>query len=331
MHGFIYQHILEALKEEIVSHPDYADLHYQYAILLAMNGLFLEARQALHKSLKINPHYQAALEAERELKKLTSSNIAEEKILQNPPRWFCEGHLTAARYYAQYGEIQEAESALQKAYTLSKDKALYSYHCGLLYESRGLLNQAETYLRKAISLEIECCNPYLVLSQILALEDKWDEAKNCLIEALNHFPKYPDLHYHFGILLMQEGDVTGAIKELKKAIKLNPEYLFAHYQLGNLLIQTGNAKEAVDEYHVVMELGLKESQIYMDLASAQLMGDMEQAAEKTAKEALMIDPGNPEPCRFLEVFYQLKGQNDLAEYYHQEKQKREAEYFSKKE
>jgi tetratricopeptide (TPR) repeat protein len=330
MRAFIYQTILDAIKEEISIHPEYADLHYHYAILLIMKGDWVEARQSLRKSLSINPHYQAALEVEKDLKNWAAKDINEEKIQQNPPQWLSDAHITAARYYAQCGDIKDAETALQKAYSLTKDKALYSYHCGLLYESRGLLQQAETYLKKAISLEIECCNPYLVLSQIFALEDKWDEAKKTLEEALQKFPHYPDLHYQYGVLLMQEGNLEGAIKEIRKAIKGNPDYLFAHYQLGNLLIQKGEAQGAVEEYKTVIALGLKESQIYMDLASAQLMGDMEPEAEKTAKEAMLVDASNPEPCRFLEVLYRIRGDHKLADYYNLEKLKREEHYLARR-
>jgi tetratricopeptide (TPR) repeat protein len=323
MRAFIYQNILEALKDEIAVHPEYADLHYHYAVLLIMKGDWAEGRQSLRNSLKINPRYQNALEVEKDLKSWAAKDINDEKMEQNVPLWLSDAHITAARYYAQCGDIKDAESALQKAYSLTQDKALYSYHCGLLYESRGLLQQAETYLKKAISLEIECCNPYLVLSQILALEDKWEEAKKILKEALLNFPHYPDLHYQYGVLLMQEGDLDGAIKELRRAVKINPDYLFAHYQLGNLLIQKGEAQGAVEEYKMVMDLGLKESQIYMDLASAQLMGDMEPEAEQTAKEAMLVDSSNPEPCRFLEVLYRIRGDHKLADYYNLEKLKRE--------
>lgn len=87
-----------------------------------------------------------------------------------------------------------------------------------------------------------------------AKEDLLEEQIRRHRQALAMRPNHADLHYRFGLLLKQSGDVEGAMKAFRDAIAINPAYLKATVKLGICLRQSGRADEALDVFRRALSI-----------------------------------------------------------------------------
>jgi predicted Zn-dependent protease len=133
------------------------------------------------------------------------------------------------------------------------------------------------------------------------------------------YPKYPNIHYAFGLVLLEANDPTTAEEQFKEeienhpsdlvsrlqiaaalyktnsvegltyaqeAVKLAPREPFAHYLLGMLLLDTGAYEAAIPELRVAHKAYPREAKIYIALASAYSgAGRRQEAAQVRAEFA----------------------------------------------
>lgn len=135
----------------------------------------------------------------------------------------------------------------------------------------------------------------------LAGQKKFDEARAVLSAAVGQYPKYPGIHYAFGLLLVEASDLSAAVAEFKHeiennpadvvsrlqiaaatyktdstagipyaedAVKLAPQQPFGHYLLGMLLLDTDNYQKAIPELEIAQKAFPRETRIYLALGTA---------------------------------------------------------------
>ena len=135
----------------------------------------------------------------------------------------------------------------------------------------------------------------------LAGQKKFDESKKELAEIVSAHPEYPNIHYAFGIILLEANDVFGADTEFKEqiknnptdlvsrlqiaaslyktnsvegltyaqdAVKLGPQQPFAHYLLGLLLLDTDDYLKAIPELEIARKAFPRDSRLYLALGTA---------------------------------------------------------------
>ncbi len=135
----------------------------------------------------------------------------------------------------------------------------------------------------------------------LAAQKKFDEARVVLSAVITQYPKYPGIHYAFGLLLVEASDLPGAVAEFKQeiennpsdvvsrlqiaaamyktdsaagvpyaeeAVKLAPRQPFSHYLLGMLLLDIDNYQKAIPELEVAQKAFPRETRIYLALGTA---------------------------------------------------------------
>jgi len=115
-------------------------------------------------------------------------------------------------------------------------------------------------------------------------------------DALDHFEK--------GNIYSKEGKYELAMKEFRKAIKINPKIADYHYNLANMLFATDKVKEAIVEYKKAISLNPLDSDFHRNLGIAYIAtGEISKAKE------ILIDlkKMNPEKAKQLETF--LAGKN----------------------
>ena len=315
--------ILDVLKREVANNPQYADLHYGLGILLAFHGDYQQAMDELNLSMSINPMFDHARIICGELSNWIFTKQDISIVHQNPPVWFSEVYVLIALYYSRFGNIEQAEEYLFNSFEINHDEAMYQMNCGLLYESRGLINQAIQSLTHSVKLGVESWKPYYVLSQLYSLVDDLPAAQDILVKGIEKYPQYPDLHYNLALLLRDLDKLPEAQQSLEKALKINPNFLFAHYHYGQVLTQLGDSTKAEQEFIKTVELGLESTQIYCDIARVQLLNGKTDAAKAYLQKAIELDATNPEPYRVLESIYQQSGDQVQAKYYADEAEKRE--------
>lgn len=138
-------------------------------------------------------------------------------------------------------------------------------------------------------------------AECLAGQKKYDEARPNFEAAVGANPKYPNIHYAYGLFLLEASDVAGGVEQLKQEITNNPEHVFArlqiasalykvdsaagipyaeeavrldprvplgHYLLGLLLLDVNLPEKAIPELEVAEKIFLRDPKVYLALGSA---------------------------------------------------------------
>jgi len=135
----------------------------------------------------------------------------------------------------------------------------------------------------------------------LAGAKKFDDGRKELSAIVGQHPKYPWIHYAFGLFLLEASDLPAAVAEFKKeiennpadvvsrlqiatamyktdsatglvyaeeAVRLAPQEPFGHYLLGTLCLDTDDYLKAIPELEIARKAFPREARIYLALGAA---------------------------------------------------------------
>ncbi|NBO65040.1 MAG: tetratricopeptide repeat protein [Acidobacteria bacterium] len=114
---------------------------------------------------------------------------------------------------------------------------------GLITSESGENDEARAHLKQALAIDCKSFLPHFVLGQMSVRDGRPTEAIPHLKRALS-VNRIPEMHYILGRVYQQAGDHEQAIRQLRKAIRLDPRFDVAQYCLGFLYWQTEQAVEA---------------------------------------------------------------------------------------
>lgn len=100
------------------------------------------------------------------------------------------------------------------------------------------------------------------------------------------------LDYTLGSLLLQQGDMAGAIRNYEAAIRKFPSFMRAYKNLGLALIQSNRFEEAIPMLVKAIELGDGDGNTFGLLGFAYLSTDRPRSALDAYRMAHMLLPGN---------------------------------------
>src|SRR3989344_4825296 len=110
--------------------------------------------------------------------------------------------------------------------------------------NKGNADAARSYIRKAIALQQDYADAYLMLAQ---LEVSAGNTAAAIASAENLailVPDNPGIHFELGLLKFSSKDYKGASESLGRALALSPDYANARYYLGLSLANLGHFAEA---------------------------------------------------------------------------------------
>jgi superkiller protein 3 len=137
--------------------------------------------------------------------------------------------------------------------------SVLNYAMGSLLFLEVKLDQAATYLRKSIELNLDQSAAYYYLGLIAEGKGQDQEAIAILKDLLRRDSDYGPGYEALGRILLKEQQYEDAKQALEKAVLLNPSSVKAHYQLGILLGRTGKQDDASRELAIVNELNAAET------------------------------------------------------------------------
>jgi len=138
-------------------------------------------------------------------------------------------------------------------------------------------------------------------AECLAGQKKYEEARPGFEEVVKENPNYPNIHYAYGLFLLELRDLAGGVEQLKQEIKNNPDDVFArlriaaaqykedsaagipyaeealrlspglpfgHYLLGLLLLDTDESARAIPKLEIAQKTFSRDPKIYFALGSA---------------------------------------------------------------
>ena len=151
--------------------------------------------------------------------------------------------------------------------------------------------QATKYLKKAISLDNNNSDAYIVMSYLLMMKRHHEEAIAAAKQAIAFNPNSADAYYVLGSAFYWSGRTTEAIDYIKKAIRLNPMPASFYYAtLGHCYFYLERFKEALEFYKKNAEIAPGSVYAHLGLAVTYIRMGREQEARAAASKVLSIDP-----------------------------------------
>lgn len=186
----------------------------------------------------------------------------------------------AAPMYNALGEVyfrrgQNAEALA--AYREARDAALRGYDLNPLYLANAYSGMGTAYLAMG----------------------KAPEAEAAFDQALEDYP-YPDAYLNLGVIAFQQKDYQKAFSLSQQAIQVLPVYGLAYNNAGAALLAEGETTGAIPYLERAVELMPNYTQGRMNLAIAyQRSGNIQKAVEQM-RAVLSYEPGNQLAARYLE-------------------------------
>jgi len=148
----------------------------------------------------------------------------------------------------------------------------------------------------------------------------WRDGRSLFTAWTARFPHYSLAHSSLGVMLIGEGDPSGAIPPLRRALELTERSAEAHYNLGVALLITGKEKAATEEalFHLrrASDLIPDLPPAHVNAAKALLLLDRPAEAEVEAREALRLAPGFPPALvNLAEALHRLSRHAEAADAY----------------
>jgi TolB-like protein/Tfp pilus assembly protein PilF len=217
--------------------------------------------------------------------------------------------------FAIQGDIAEQVAGALKVKLLSKEKEAleqkptgspesYSLYLKGRYfwneRTRDSVKKAIRYFEEAVRLDPNFALAYSGLADCyLILEDRgWAShaeagplTKGYAEKALELDSDLAEAHASLGLVLDEQWDLTGAEKELKRAIALKPNYATAYHWYSSLLASMGKQEEALEFEKRALELDPYSSTFSQGLAIHLLLMGRAREAIAQFEKTVKADPG----------------------------------------
>ena len=141
---------------------------------------------------------------------------------------------------------------------------------------------------------------------------KLEDAENIALELLKGHPDNTEVLHLSGLIFYKCGNYALALKNIRKALRLDPNNSDAYYDLGNVLHDKGQVAKALTNYRKAVKLNPKFVEAYNNMGIAFQDNVQLEKAINSYKKALNIDPTYAEAHNNLGVAFQEKGRLDEA-------------------
>jgi tetratricopeptide (TPR) repeat protein len=248
----------KTIVARLVNQPSDADLIGYLAEVRLNQGRAAEAlrlaQDAEHIGGPTALRAQIAGLAESAQGHLTPAELQFRRAIQLDPK-FVPAHYFLARLLYTRNRFDEGIQESKATIALSPDFVRAYENLGLCYEGKDDPKRAEEWYREAVRRNSDSAVktewPLLDFATLLVRQDRIDEARPYLEQALEANPNNANAHLQMGILLEKAGDSQGSLDQLRTTIKLDPKLAGALYRAARVCKKLGREEEAqryFDEY-----------------------------------------------------------------------------------
>jgi len=175
-------------------------------------------------------------------------------------------HLLLGKAYLALGQVEKAESELQRA-VASEPLPYAHYYMGVLDRQTGKLELASGEFETEIQIDPSNPWPYKDLAEIKLDQGDTTGAIVALKKGIASNPEAPYLLAALGRAYLQVTEPVRAIAILKRAIALDPKNGGYHYELGRAYWKAGRHAEASTQMGLARKLTDENSQGQMEVLS----------------------------------------------------------------
>jgi tetratricopeptide (TPR) repeat protein len=255
------------------------------------------------------------------------------------------GELADCRLGQQPDEVENARRDYEEALRKDPDDHWLHHNYAEFLAAIGDLRGATEQMRMVRELTPENYAAYLQLGRLLARQQKFDEARQWLEQALALRPDVAEIYVEVGQVCSSQGNLTEALRQygkartwhqddarlclleaevlekqskrseamgsLREAIRLRPSYWEAHDHLGMELGLLGEFSEAAAEFEQVVRLQPDDAQGHLNLGIALARQGRLSEALGQFQTALRLEPGNGKAREFITRIEELTARGSV--------------------
>jgi protein O-mannosyl-transferase len=301
---------MEQFKTVLEIKPDDPDGHYNMGNILSKKGNPAEARKYYEEAVRLRPDEGLGYHALGVLLvnegKLEEAAAAYRRALEQKKMGMSYLlHEGLGSIFIQLGRVDDAIAELEISVRQRASSTAYG-NLGLAVASKGRMDEAMEYYRKAIRLDPNNAEAYYNLGNACLSQGKLGEAIAEYREAIKVKPKYVKAYGNLAVALAGMGNLDGAIENFRRVAELEPNSPDVYYNLAGALTDKGLVDEAVENLRKAIELAPADTGARCDLAGLLLrQGKVEQAIAEY-EQALKIDPANKDALTGLQKAKEAK-------------------------
>lgn len=206
---------------------------------------------------------------ERNITWKTNLSLWSDCAAKSPQKMRPHNNLGIAQELA--GNPAAAEISFRMALALDPDAVLTHGNLGFLLAKQGKKQEALEHLKTALSLKPDQPKVLLGLGQIKLGQGRVLEATAYFSSILRDFPDFEDValaHYNMGVIYEDSGNLKKAAESYAEAIQKKPDYVAPYNNLGILLARRGEMDAAIRSFRRALDVDPLNSQAQKNLAKA---------------------------------------------------------------
>jgi tetratricopeptide (TPR) repeat protein len=249
------------LASALSRHPDDLKARGELGVSYFMTDQFAKSVEVFRPMLARLPDdpgelYALAVSLVRTGDSVTASRVFRHMLEQNPN--VAEIHVLLGQAYADHSEYTPAASEFSRALELDPKVEGAHFGSGIILLHEGKVDGAEEQFRAELQAHPGDAKAKYHLAYTLLMLQHKDEAFTLLSEVVRDKPDYADAHYQLGKLLLERGDVKGAIENLETAVHLDPTKDYSYFQLSAAYRRDGRLEDAQQVLQAYQKLKDKE-------------------------------------------------------------------------
>lgn len=210
-----------------------------------LSDVLLQRVEQLNLSSQVHLQRGAELESVGRLEDAIREHQA---VLESDPN-NVQAHINLISLYGRLGDHETAKLHFDAAIKLSPNRPDAWYDYGVLLFSEHKYDQAEQAFRRALDINPDYAEAHNNLGATHELEGRVEEAANDFRAAIANRPDYPLARFHLARILVNEQKYDEAIQQLLRALQPEEENTPVYtYALAAAYARFGNREKALHYY-----------------------------------------------------------------------------------
>ncbi len=210
------------------------------------------------------------------------------------------------------GNLDLAIQHVRAACQAPRAPALYFSNLAEMCRQRGLLAEAETAGRRAVSMNNALPGAWNNLGIILQERGSYAESRSCLERSLTLHPDNVEVLNNLGNTCLRLGLVAEAERHWQRALALRPGYAQPHSNLAFLLNARGEHDRAAEHAQEAIDIEPRLADAYVNLAAAETARGRHTQALHWLDGLLVFAPGHGIGLAARAMALQALGQPEAA-------------------
>jgi predicted O-linked N-acetylglucosamine transferase (SPINDLY family) len=185
------------------------------------------------------------------------------------------------------------------------------YKEALALDNYGCYEEAEKKYNEILEQDENRAGVLLNLGTLYYATNRYQQALDTLLKALDLEPSRAVHYYHIGLVLEKVGAIPQAVQAYDEAIALDSEWIDAYNNLGNIFLKAGKIEEAEATYKKATAANPEHFGSYLNLGNVLMERHQVDEAVETYEKALQLKPRDPDILHNLGVA--LDAKNDPAQ------------------